>query len=205
MPAGNQCGFVAAVGNSNWNILAKPSPNLLSFEYNGSGVANLSPAGNMTLLTGSPIIPTYYHATFQLASTLTQASYYYFGINSAAPGTYNNNITSASWSNGRNFYPPVEGLWTVRLSTNLFANNGIYELFTSRNCGNGNDLNSGTDSLLTQATNGPSNQTCEVTQTATVYLRTSDYVSAGVSAAATPGAVNVGRSYWCMTLVQRTA
>jgi hypothetical protein len=210
VPAGNQCGFSATVGTSNWSILAKPSPNLLSFEYNGTPAATLAPGGNLqptgVLLTpGGQINSAYFHATYQLSSTLTQVGYYYFGINSAAPGTNNNNLGSASWSNGRNFYPPVEGLWTVRLSSYLNANNGIYELFTSRNCGNNNDLNSGSDNLLTQATNGASNMTCETTQTATVYLRTSDYVSAGVSAASTPGAVGAARSYWCMTLVQRTA
>jgi hypothetical protein len=49
VPAGNQCGFAATVGTSNWSILAKSPPNPLSFEYNGTPAVVLSPGGNMAL------------------------------------------------------------------------------------------------------------------------------------------------------------
>jgi hypothetical protein len=209
VPAGNQCGFVAAVGNSNWNILAKPSPNLLSFEYNGSGVANLSPAGNMTLLTGSPIIPTYYQMTFQISSTWTAASgnYYYFNVNGAIDPA-GSGITLASFSNGRQFYPPVAGIWSARVTTLMYANNSNnVVMFISKNSGGSGDLNLGAGNTLALQDSYLSNVNPQMTLNATTYLGTGDSLLAGVfSYPSAPGAVAAGaRTMWTMSLVQRTA
>jgi hypothetical protein len=145
--------------------------------------------------------PSYYNSAGTLANPIVLSTYYYLLWPSSG-------LTSKNWTPSytttMRLGIPYNGLYSIKFTYQTgTATTPSYEIFISKNLGNGTDLNPGDDRLLACAV--VSNH---ITITATAYLVTTDFINFGLfvgSGSGFTGSTAGARCTVNATLLQRTS